>query len=100
MKRRVRPCDHHCRAQASYHEHMPELADRHAMGSYGLDWIGQLPAALEQQQTILRGLLTLCEADDRIRWLVIGCSLARGAGDSLSDVDVAIGVRGEEFDAT
>jgi hypothetical protein len=67
------------------------------MGRQGLDWIRQLPAELAGQRAMLEGLLELCEADDNIRWLVIGCSLARGAGDSLSDLDVAIGVRDEEF---
>jgi hypothetical protein len=69
------------------------------MGLYGLDWIEQLPDELERQQRILLGLLALCEADDRIRWLVIGCSLARDAADRLSDLDVAMGVKDEEFDA-
>jgi hypothetical protein len=63
----------------------------------GRDWIGQLPAELAGQRAILEGLLDLCEADESIRWLVIGCSLARGAADRLSDLDVAMGVRDEEF---
>jgi hypothetical protein len=68
------------------------------MGLRGLDWIGQLPADLERQKQILLGLLAVCEADDRIRWLVIGCSLARGVADGLSDLDVALGVQ-DEFGA-
>jgi len=59
------------------------------MSLYGLDWIDRLPAELAGQQALLRCLLALCEADDSIRWLVIGCSLARGAGDRLSDLDLA-----------
>jgi hypothetical protein len=70
------------------------------MGLYGLDWIEQLPAELAGQRVLLRCLLALCAADDNIRWLVIGCSLARGAGDRLSDLDVAMGIRDDEFDAT
>jgi predicted nucleotidyltransferase len=69
------------------------------MGLGGQDWIGQLPAELAGQRKILNGLLALCESDDEICWLVIGCSLARGAADRLSDLDVAIGVRDEEFAA-
>src|SRR5712691_4883263 len=69
------------------------------MSLYGLDWIDRLPAELAGQQALLRCLLALCEADDSIRWLVIGCSLARGAGDRLSDLDLAVGVRDDEFDA-
>jgi hypothetical protein len=67
------------------------------MGLRGLDWIGQFPADMERQKQILLGLLAVCEADDRIRWLVIGCSLARGAADGLSDLDVALGVQDDEF---
>jgi hypothetical protein len=63
----------------------------------GRDWIGQLPAELAGQRAILDGLLELCEDGESIRWLVIGCSLARGAADRLSDLDVAMGVRDEEF---
>ena len=63
----------------------------------GRDWIGQLPAELAGQRAILDGLLELCEDRASIRWLVIGCSLARGAADRLSDLDVAMGVRDEEF---
>jgi hypothetical protein len=44
-------------------------------------------------------MLAWCQADDRIRWLVIGCSLARGAGDRLSDLDMALGIRDADFGA-
>jgi hypothetical protein len=69
------------------------------MGLQGRDWIGQLPAELARQRAILARLLDLCEADERIRWLVIGCSLGRGAADRLSDLDVGLGVRDDEFAA-
>src|SRR5689334_7660075 len=69
------------------------------MQTSGLDWIDDLPPELAGQQALLRGLLALCDADDRIRWLVIGCSLARRAGDRLSDLDMAMGIRDEDFDA-
>lgn len=67
------------------------------MDLQGRDWIGQLPAELAGQRAILEGLLELCEDGESIRWLVIGCSLARGTADRLSDLDVAMGVRDEEF---
>lgn len=70
------------------------------MSLHGLGWIDQLPAELAGQRALLRRLLELCEANDDLRWLVIGCSLARGAGDRLSDLDVAMGVRDDKFDAT
>src|SRR6201985_490150 len=69
------------------------------MQTRGLDWVDDLPPALAGQQALLRALLALCDADDRIRWLVIGCSLARGAGDRLSDLDMAMGSRDEYFGA-
>jgi hypothetical protein len=69
------------------------------MGLQGRDWIEQLPAELAGQRALLEGLLKLCEADDDIEWLVIGCSLARGEGDRLSDLDVGMGVRDEDFPA-
>ncbi len=69
------------------------------MQTRGLDWIDDLPPELAAQRALLRGLLALCDADDRIRWLVIGCSLARGAADHLSDLDMAMGIRDEDFDA-
>ena len=69
------------------------------MNTRGLDWIDDLPPELAAQRGLLRGLLALCDADDRISWLVIGCSLARGAGDRLSDLDMAMGIRDKDFEA-
>ena len=69
------------------------------MNTRGPDWIDDLPPELAGQRALLRGLLALCDADDRISWLVIGCSLARGAGDRLSDLDMAMGIRDEDFEA-
>jgi len=66
----------------------------------GRAWIARLPADLDGQRRILEKLLTWCETDDRVRWLVLGCSVARGAGDHLSDLDMAIGVRDEDFAAS
>lgn len=67
------------------------------MDLQGRDWVGQLPAELAGQRALLGGLISLCEADDDIRWLMIGCSLSRGAADRLSDLDMAMGVRDEDF---
>jgi len=65
----------------------------------GRDWIDQLPAELSGQKQIMRRLLAACEADARVRWLAIGCSLGRGNADRLSDLDMALGVRDDDFDA-
>jgi len=67
------------------------------MPSNDTRWVEQLPDEMAGQRMLLRGLLSFCEAEESIRWLVIGCSVARGAGDYLSDLDVAIGVRDEDF---
>jgi hypothetical protein len=67
------------------------------MSASGMTWVEQLPDQMAGQRRLLRGLLAFCEAEESIRWLVIGCSVARGAGDYLSDLDVAIGVRDDDF---
>jgi hypothetical protein len=63
----------------------------------GARWIEELPAGLAAQQGLLRGLRAFCQADPDVRWLVVGCSLARDAGDWLSDIDAAVGVAEERF---
>jgi hypothetical protein len=63
----------------------------------GARWIEELPAGLAAQQGLLRGLLAFSQADPDVRWLVLGCSLARGAGDWLSDIDAAVGVMDEQL---
>jgi hypothetical protein len=65
----------------------------------GRKWIAALPAELDGQRRLLAGLLDCSEADRRIRWLALGCSLSRGAGDRLSDLDAALGVSDADFDA-
>lgn len=68
------------------------------MNSDGRAWIEGLPAELDGQRAILRRLLTACEATGSIRWLVIACSVGRGAGDHLSDLDLGMGITDEDFD--
>src|SRR5690242_14196625 len=67
------------------------------MGHDGACWIEELPAGLAAQQSLLRGLLAFSQADPDVKWLVVGCSLARGAGDWLSDIDAAVGVLDEQL---
>jgi predicted nucleotidyltransferase len=69
------------------------------MSANAWDWIGRLPPELGGQRTILRRLLRVCEKDPDIRWLAIGCSLARDAADRLSDLDLAVGLADDRFDA-
>jgi hypothetical protein len=68
------------------------------VGGAGRDWVRRLGADLDGQRAILERLLRLCESDDRVAWLVIGCSLARGAADRLSDLDLAMGVSEGDFE--
>jgi len=58
----------------------------------GRAWIDRLPGELGGQQAIMRRLLTFSEADPDVCWLAIGCSVARGAADRMSDLDMGIGV--------
>lgn len=69
------------------------------MDQDGARWIEELPAGLAAQRDLLRGLLAFSQADPDVKWLVIGCSLARGAGDWLSDIDAAVGVVDEQLPA-
>ncbi len=62
----------------------------------GRRWIEELPDDLSAQGRLLDGLLEVCERDAALSWLVIGCSLARAAADHLSDLDLAMGVEGDE----
>ena len=55
-------------------------------------WIDELPANLAGQRALLDGLLALCHENAEIKWFVIGCSLARGAADEMSDLDIAMGL--------
>jgi hypothetical protein len=69
------------------------------MAVAGREWIDQLPAELQGQRAILGKLLSTCGQDERCRWLVVACSVGRGAGDQLSDLDMGMGVSDEDFDA-
>jgi predicted nucleotidyltransferase len=65
----------------------------------GLGWINALPPELGRQQSLLRKMLALCETEPTVSWLVIGCSMARGAADHLSDLDLAMGITDRDFAA-
>jgi predicted nucleotidyltransferase len=65
----------------------------------GREWLASLPAELAAQRRIMAALVEFCEATPAVTSLSVGCSLGRGAGDPLSDIDAALGVaaeRGEE----
>jgi hypothetical protein len=54
-------------------------------------WIAGLGPELAVQARLLTGLLTAVEADPRWEWLELGCSVAAGRGDELSDLDLGLG---------
>lgn len=58
----------------------------------GYAWIDSLPAELAGQREVLRRLLAAIERDSRWRWLELACSVAAGRGDTLSDLDLGLGV--------
>jgi hypothetical protein len=61
-------------------------------------WLQSLPETLSPQRRLIEKLLGHVRIDDRLRLFVVGCSIGRGAGDRLSDVDALVGVRGRTFD--
>jgi hypothetical protein len=51
-----------------------------------------IAAHLPEHSQILGRLLDAIERDPVWRWLEIGCSVAQGRGDALSDLDLGLGV--------
>jgi hypothetical protein len=64
----------------------------------GRTWIAQLPAALARQAGLLGRLLDAVEADERFRAFELQCSVARGAGDELSDLDAGLWAADDAWD--
>jgi hypothetical protein len=64
----------------------------------GAAFLAGMPPAVARQRDILSGMLTVAELEPVLRWLELGCSLARGAGDELSDIDCGVGVADDSFD--
>src|SRR5579872_7192811 len=58
----------------------------------GRAWLAALPDELAAQRRVMAGVLGFCEVTPQVASFVVGCSLGRGAGDALSDIDAAIGV--------
>lgn len=60
-------------------------------------WLSSLGSKLPDHERILRGLLREAAGDPRIRLLLVGCSIGRGAADRLSDIDAYLGVSEEAW---
>lgn len=65
----------------------------------GRAWLGALPGELAAQRRVMAGLVDRCESWPWVTSLLVGCSLGRGAADSLSDIDAALGVDAERGEA-
>lgn len=61
-------------------------------------WLEALRARLPGHAELLDALLAICRDDDRIRGLELQCSIAREAGDELSDLDLGMAVRDEAWE--
>jgi hypothetical protein len=61
-------------------------------------FLDELAADLPGHAALLAALREMCTADPRLRTLELQCSVARGAGDALSDLDVGIGVVDDAFE--
>ena len=48
---------------------------------------------------MIESFLVTARDDERIRVVVVGCSIGRGVGDELSDIDALIGVRADAWSA-
>jgi hypothetical protein len=64
-----------------------------------ISWLDSLPSELERQRIVITKMIDTARADDRIRVVIVGCSIGRGAADALSDIDALIGVRPEHWEA-
>lgn len=58
----------------------------------GKAWLDTLDSSVSRQKQLLQALLSWVESDERCRYLLVGCSLGRGVGDELSDIDARIGI--------
>lgn len=65
----------------------------------GRQWIEGLPDEMAGQREIMLRLLDWSQHGELVRFLVVACSVGRGAGDRLSDLDMGMGVAAEDFDA-
>ena len=58
----------------------------------GRAWLAALPDEVGAQRRVIAALADRCETWPLATSLLVGCSLGRGAGDAMSDIDAALGV--------
>jgi hypothetical protein len=64
----------------------------------GLRWIAAIPGDTAGQRQVLTRLVEAAGDDPRLRWIEMTGSLARGAGDALSDIDAGMGIADADWD--
>lgn len=77
----------------------PNLRPPATPASVGRAWLDAMPSAAARQRAVIHALLDEVVAEPGLHWLELGCSLARGEGDELSDIDCAVGVAQERWPA-
>jgi hypothetical protein len=65
----------------------------------GRQWLAAMPDRVSAQHLLLDYLLDAAQADPVIRWIELGGSLARDAGDELSDIDAGLGIADAQWPA-
>jgi hypothetical protein len=65
----------------------------------GLRWIAAIPGDTAGQRQILTRLVEAARDNPQLRWIEMTGSLARGAGDALSDIDAGLGIADAGWDA-
>ncbi|MGH3261017.1 MAG: hypothetical protein ACRDNS_03375, partial [Trebonia sp.] len=65
----------------------------------GRAWLAALPGELAAQRRVMAALVDRCAGWPLVTSLQVGCSLGRGAGDALSDIDAALGVDAPDGEA-
>jgi hypothetical protein len=65
----------------------------------GRAWLARMPGRVQAQRALLEHLLDAAEAEPAFRWLELGGSLARDAGDELSDIDAGLGIADSDWPA-
>ncbi|HEY7176825.1 MAG TPA: hypothetical protein VH442_18085 [Micromonosporaceae bacterium] len=61
-------------------------------------FLDAMPEDVARQRDILRRMLEVFDDEPALRWFELGCSLGRGAGDALSDIDCGAGVADGRWD--
>jgi hypothetical protein len=70
-----------------------------AADTSGRAWLARMPGPVAAQRVLLEHLLDAAESEPAFRWLELAGSLARDAGDELSDIDAGLGIADSDWPA-